>query len=155
MQIDGVQIINAPREAVWRALNDETMLKASIPGCKSLVRESGTAMKGSVTIRIGVVSATFNGVVTLSDMVAPSCYTINGESSGGIAGFARGRCTVRLVEAGVDVTQLHYTAKSEVGGKLASIGARLLEGTARKIIAQFFDAFAGQVDEGVKAGAAG
>ncbi len=147
MEIEGSQLIHASRQSVWQALNDENVLKDSIPGCRTLTRESDTDLRGTVAIRIGVVSATFAGVVTLSDLTPPSSYTITGEGKGGIAGFAKGTCKVRLSEADARSTWLHYSVKTEVGGKLASIGSRLLDGVARKMVAQFFDAFVAQVQE--------
>lgn len=147
MNIEGSQVIHAPRDVVWRALNDEAVLKDCIPGCKSLIRESDTNMRGTVAIRIGVVSATFDGVVKLSDVAAPSGYTISGEGKGGIAGFAKGQCKVDLVEVSEHATELRFSARSEIGGKLASIGARLIDGVARKIVADFFNRFGTSVRE--------
>jgi carbon monoxide dehydrogenase subunit G len=150
MNLDGSQLIYASRQLVWCTLNDENVLRESIPGCRTLVRESDTEFKGTVSVKLGVVSATFAGAVTLSNISAPSSYTITGEGKGGIAGFAKGVCKVQLSEADAQSTWLHYTVKTDVGGKLASLGSRLLDGIARKMVAQFFDAFVSKVQESAR-----
>jgi carbon monoxide dehydrogenase subunit G len=141
MEIKGEYRIAAPREKVFAALNDQEVLKACIPGCESLEKLSDTEMTAKVRLRIGPVSATFNGKVVLSDIDAPNGYKISGEGQGGVAGFAKGGAVVKLSdEAGATV--LRYDADAQVGGKIAQVGARLIQGTARKLADQFFGKFA-------------
>jgi carbon monoxide dehydrogenase subunit G len=144
MEMSGEHRIPAPRERVWAALNDPEVLKASIPGCQELEKVSDTEMKAKVLAKVGPVKATFNGDVTLSNIVAPASYTISGEGKGGVAGFAKGGADVTLEEDG-DETILRYSAKAQVGGKLAQLGARLIDATAKQMAGQFFTAFAEQV----------
>ncbi len=139
MNLTGEHRIEAPREAVWRALNDPEVLKRAIPGCREIEKESATAFAARVTARIGPVSATFRGRVALSDLDPPNAYTISGEGQGGVAGFAKGGARVTL-EADGAATVLRYEAEGQVGGKLAQVGARLVEGSARKIADRFFGA---------------
>ena len=139
MKLTGEYRIEAPREAVWRALNDPEILGRAIPGCQEIERESATAFAARVKARIGPVSATFKGKVALSDLDPPNAYTISGEGQGGVAGFARGGARVTL-EADGAATVLRYEAEGQVGGKLAQVGARLIEGGARKIADGFFRA---------------
>ena len=141
MEIKGEYKIAAPREKVFAALNDPEVLKACIPGCESLDKVSDTEMTAKVRLRIGPVSATFNGKVTLSDIDAPNGYKISGEGQGGVAGFAKGGAVVTLTEDGAD-TVLAYNADAQVGGKIAQVGARLITGTARKLADEFFGKFA-------------
>ncbi len=143
MDITGTQRIEAPRAKVWAALNDPDVLRQCIPGCQSLEKISDTQMTAKVTLKIGPVKASFSGKVTLSDIDPPNGYTITGEGSGGAAGFAKGSAKVRLQDDG-NATILSYDAKSEIGGKLAQLGGRLIEGTVKKLAAEFFDKF-GQV----------
>ena len=140
MDLAGEYRIEAPRDAVWRALNDPDVLKQSIPGCQEIEKESDTAFSARVKSKIGPVSATFKGKVTLSDLDPPHGYTISGEGQGGVAGFAKGGARVTLEEDGA-ATLLRYTADGQVGGKLAQVGARLVEGTARKVADDFFTRF--------------
>jgi uncharacterized protein len=141
MEMSGEYRIPAPREAVWRALNDAAILKECIPGCQSLDKTSDTTMTAKVQAKVGPVKATFTGDVTLSNIDPPSGYTISGEGKGGVAGFAKGGADVALEEAGDD-TILRYTAKAQVGGKLAQIGARLIDATAKQLADEFFSNFA-------------
>ena len=152
MELTGEYRIAAPREKVWAALNDPEILKASIPGCQELEKRSETEMAAKVVSKIGPVKATFLGEVTLSNINPPAGYTLSGEGKGGVAGFAKGGADVALVEDGAD-TILRYTAKAQVGGKLAQLGARLIDATARQMAEQFFGAFAARVG-GVPAAAA-
>ncbi len=140
MDMTGEYRIPAPRQRVWEALNDPEVLKAAIPGCDELVKKSDTELEARVTAKVGPVSAKFGGAVTLGDLNPPESYTISGQGSGGAAGFAKGGATVRLTEDGSD-TILRYEAKAEVGGKLAQIGSRLIQGTARKMADEFFGKF--------------
>jgi len=141
MDFSGEYRIEAPRETVWRALNDPEVLRQSIPGCQEIDKESDTTFSAKVKARLGPVSATFKGRVTLSDLDPPNGYTISGEGQGGVAGFAKGGAKVRLEDAAGGATTLRYTAEGQVGGKLAQIGARLVEGSARKIADDFFGTF--------------
>ena len=140
MDMSGEERIAAPRDAVWAALNDPEVLKACIPGCQSLTMTSPTELEATVKIKIGPVSATFKGQVTLSNLNPPESYTISGEGKGGIAGFAKGGADVRLTEDG-DGTILAYDVKAEIGGKLAQLGSRLIDSTSKKLAAQFFADF--------------
>lgn len=141
MEMTDSQRIPAPRQRVWEGLNDPELLKAAIPGCESVEKVSDTEYKAKVTLKIGPVKASFNGVVTLSDLDPPSGYTIAGEGQGGVAGFAKGSARVRLEEDGPDATLLHYEAQAQVGGKIAQLGARLIDGTAKMIAGSFFSRF--------------
>jgi carbon monoxide dehydrogenase subunit G len=143
MDLTGTQRIEAPREVVWAALNDPEILRQCIPGCDSIEKLSATEMNAKVTLRVGPVKASFMGSVTLTDLDPPNGYTITGAGSGGAAGFAKGSAKVRLVPDGTG-TILNYEVKADIGGKLASLGGRLIEGTAKKLSAEFFEKF-GQV----------
>jgi len=136
----------ASREAVWAKLNDAEVLKACIPGCESLERLSDTELQAVVKLKIGPVSATFKGRVLLSDLDPPNGYRISGEGQGGIAGFAKGGATVRLepIETG---TRMAYDVEAQVGGKIAQLGARLVDGVAKRLADQFFERFAAAAQE--------
>ncbi|HEY1382174.1 MAG TPA: carbon monoxide dehydrogenase subunit G [Dongiaceae bacterium] len=150
MDLTGDYRIPAPRETVWAALNDPDVLKACIPGCEELNKTSDTEFVARVIAKIGPVKAGFGGKVTLSDLDPPNGYTISGEGQGGAAGFAKGGAKVRLEAAdGGAATVLHYTADAQIGGKLAQIGSRLVEGSAKKLADEFFAAFAAQVSAAV------
>ncbi len=140
MDMTGTQHIEAPREVVWTALNDVEVLRQSIPGCQSIEKISDTEMNAKVILKVGPVKATFTGKVTLSDLDPPNGYTISGEGSGGAAGFAKGSATVRLVE-NAGGTDLNYAVKAQIGGKLAQLGARLIDATAKKLAGDFFEKF--------------
>jgi carbon monoxide dehydrogenase subunit G len=144
MEIKGEYRIAAPREKVFAALNDVAILQGCIPGCESLEKSSDTEMKAKVRLRIGPVSASFTGKVTLSDLDPPNGYRISGEGQGGAAGFAKGGAVVTLLEDGAD-TVLNYDVDAQVGGKIAQVGARLIDGTARKLADEFFSKFAAMV----------
>ena len=146
MDMSGEQRIEASVEKVWEALNDVDVLKASIPGCQSLEKTSETEMKAAVTLKIGPVKAKFKGEVELTNLNPPNSYTIVGEGKGGIAGFAKGGADVSLSEDG-DGTILTYTAKADVGGKIAQLGSRLIDSTSKKLAGQFFEKF-GEIVEG-------
>ncbi|MEX2614669.1 MAG: carbon monoxide dehydrogenase subunit G [Alphaproteobacteria bacterium] len=141
MELSGEYLIPAPKQAVWDALNDPDVLKQCIPGCDSLEKTSDTTFEAAVTAKVGPVKAKFQGAVTLSDIDAPNGYTISGEGKGGAAGFAKGGARVTLEEA-EGGTLLKYTVDAMVGGKLAQIGARLIEATSKKMSAEFFGRFA-------------
>ena len=144
MEMTGENRIPASREKVWAALNDPEILKASIPGCQSLEKTSDTEMTATVQAKVGPVKATFKGHVTLSNIDAPNGYTISGEGKGGVAGFAKGGADVHLTPDG-DGTLLAYKVNAQVGGKLAQIGARLIDATAKQMADQFFAAFSANV----------
>ncbi len=141
MDMTGEYRIAAPRQAVWEALNDPEVLGQCIPGCETIEKTSDTSFSAKVTAKVGPVKAKFAGDVTLSDLDPPNGYTISGEGKGGPAGFAKGGAKVVLEEDG-DGTLLKYEVKATVGGKLAQLGARLIDGTARKMAAEFFSKFA-------------
>jgi len=141
MEIKGEYKIPASREKVFAALNDPTVLQACIPGCESLEKTSDTEMNAKVRLRIGPVSATFTGKVTLSDIDPPNGYRISGEGQGGPAGFAKGGAVVKLVDDS-GATVLTYNVDAQVGGKIAQVGARLIDGTAKKLADEFFGKFA-------------
>ncbi|WP_269582095.1 SRPBCC family protein [Roseibium sp. Sym1] len=145
MQMTDSQRIEAPREKVWEALNDPEILKSAIPGCEELVKHCDTELEAKVKLKVGPVKATFGGKVTLNDLDPPNGYTIEGEGAGGVAGFARGGARVRLEEDGPDATILHYDVDAKVGGKLAQLGSRLIDSTAKRLAGEFFAAFGEQV----------
>ncbi len=140
MDMSGQHRIEAPRQAVWEALNDPEVLKQAIPGCEEMVKTSDTGFTAKVKAKVGPVSAKFSGAVTLSDLDPPNGYTISGEGKGGAAGFAKGGAKVRLEDDGA-ATVLHYEVKAQVGGKLAQIGSRLIDSTAKKMAEDFFGNF--------------
>ncbi|MDB5360543.1 MAG: hypothetical protein JWO51_1840 [Rhodospirillales bacterium] len=152
MDMTGEYRIAAPRAKVWAALNDAEILRQAIPGCDEIEKTSDTSFTAKVTAKVGPVKASFGGKVTLSDMDPPNGYTITGEGSGGVAGFAKGGAKVALVDDGAG-TLLTYAVDAQVGGKLAQIGSRLIDGTARKMAEDFFSRFAALVAEGEVAAA--
>ncbi len=141
LNMEGEERIEAPIQKVWEALNDPEVLKASIPGCQSLEKTADNELAATVVLKIGPIKATFNGAVTLSNLNPPNGYTISGEGKGGIAGFANGGADVTLTEDGPNMTTLKYTAKADVGGKIAQLGSRLIESTSKKLAGQFFSTF--------------
>ncbi len=150
MDMTGERRIPAPRQAVWNALNDPDVLRVTIPGCESLEKQSDTAMKATASVRIGPISARFTGNVQLSDMNPPNGYTISGEGQGGVAGFAKGGAKVNLEDDGPG-TLLRYEVHAQVGGKIAQLGARLVDATAKQLADQFFDRFSARVAPAVVA----
>jgi uncharacterized protein len=141
MDMTGEYKIAAPRERVWAALNDPDILRQAIPGCEELNKLSDTELEGAARAKIGPVSARFKGKVTLSELNPPESYVLTGEGSGGAAGFAKGEAKVVLTPEG-DATILRYTVKATIGGKLAQLGQRLVDGAAKKMADEFFDKFA-------------
>jgi carbon monoxide dehydrogenase subunit G len=141
MQMNDSQRIPAAKEKVWAALNDPVALKQCIPGCQSLEMSSPTDTTATVVFRVGPVKATFGGKVTLSDLDPPNSCRISGEGSGGAAGFAKGGATIRLETESPDATILHYEVDARIGGKLAQLGQRLIDSTAKKLAGEFFAAF--------------
>jgi hypothetical protein len=146
MNMTGERFIAAPRMAVWAGLNDPEVLKDCIPGCESLEKISDTQMKAVAGIKLGPVSAKFQGQVTLSDLDPPNGYRISGEGKGGPAGFAKGGAEVRLIDQNAG-TLLTYTVDAQVGGKIAQVGARLIDATAKTMAEQFFKKFAALVEK--------
>ena len=144
MNMTGSQKIAAPRAKVYAALNDAEILRRSIPGCERIDKTSDTDMDASVVVRVGPVKAHFAGKVKLSDLDPPNGYRIQGEGSGGSAGFARGGARVRLEDQG-PATLLNYTVDADVGGKIAQLGGRMIDGAAKKLADEFFDNFSGIV----------
>ena len=141
MELADTIVINAPRDRVYAALNDPEILRQCIPGCEELIRHSPTDLEAKVVLKIGPVKARFGGKVTLDITGAPGHFSLTGEGNGGTAGFAKGAADVTLTEAD-GATTLTYTAKAEIGGKLAQLGSRLVQSTARKLSASFFEKFA-------------
>jgi len=152
MEMTGEQRLPAPREVVWAALNDPEVLKQCIPGCEEIEKLSDTEMTAKVAVKVGPVSAKFTGQVTLSDLDPPNGYTISGEGKGGVAGFGKGGAKVTLAPDG-DGTILRYEVTASVGGKLAQIGARLIDATAKKMAEDFFGRFSGIVSATAGGGA--
>lgn len=148
LNMDGEERIAAPIERVWLALNDPAVLKECIPGCQSLEKTADDQLAATVVLKIGPIKATFAGAVTLSNLNPPSGYTISGEGKGGVAGFAKGGADVMLVEDGPNTTILKYTARADVGGKIAQLGSRLIESTSKKLAGQFFSTFGEKVSAG-------
>jgi carbon monoxide dehydrogenase subunit G len=155
MDMTGEHQIKAPRSLVWAALNDPEVLKQSIAGCEELLKTSDTEFQAQVTAKVGPVKAKFSGKVTLSDLNPPNGYTITGEGSGGAAGFAKGGAKVDLEDAAGGGTVLKYQVHAQIGGKLAQIGSRLVDGAARKMADEFFTAFAAAVEAQAAGPAAG
>ena len=144
MDMTGDRILPVPRQAVWDALNDPATLQACIPGCRSLEPSGDNGFRATAAVKIGPISAQFAGEVRLLDLVPPVSYRIEGSGLGGAAGFARGGATVILTEEASE-TRLAYTVHAEVGGKLAQLGARLIDATAKQMSGQFFDRLALEV----------
>jgi uncharacterized protein len=141
MQMNDSQRIPASKEKVWEALNNPDILKQCIPGCQSLEMTEANAMTATVVLKVGPVKATFGGKVTLCDLDPPNSYRISGEGNGGIAGFAKGGATVKLSEESAGVTILFYEVDAQIGGKLAQLGGRLIDSTAKKLAGEFFASF--------------
>lgn len=140
MELQDEVFIMAPRDTVYAALNDVEILKTCIPGCQELLRENDHDLTAKVALKVGPVKATFGGKVTLDPSKAPSAFSLVGEGSGGVAGFAKGGADVELVEQ-EGGTLLKYTAKADIGGKLAQLGSRLIVSTSKKLSKQFFEKF--------------
>jgi carbon monoxide dehydrogenase subunit G len=143
MDMSGSYDIPAPRSVVWEALNDVEVLKACIPGCESITRRSETELEATVSAKVGPVKAKFSGEVTLSEIDPPNGYTISGSGKGGAAGFAKGGAKVWLEDI-PGGTKLSYEVNASVGGKLAQIGGRLINSTAKKMADEFFSEFSRQ-----------
>ena len=140
MEMQGEQLILLPQAATWAALNDPAVLKDCIPGCESVERVADNEYEVVLTAKVGPVSAKFKGKMTVTDADPPNAYTLAFEGQGGVAGFAKGSATVALTPEAKN-TRLAYTAKASIGGKLAQVGARLIDGVAKKLAEQFFTTF--------------
>ena len=145
MELNGETLIAAPRERVWAALNDPDVLAACIEGVERFERAGENRFEGTMNAKVGPVRAKFTGAVELSEIDAPNAYVISGEGKGGVAGFAKGKASVSLEDA-AEGTRLTWQASSTVGGKLAQLGARLIEGTAKAYAESFFAAFKARVE---------
>jgi hypothetical protein len=145
MEMSGERVIEADRATVWAALNDPEVLKACIPGCQSMEKTGETGFAATVKQKVGPVNATFKGEVELSNIVEGESYTISGEGKGGAAGFAKGSADVKLEDVD-EGTKLSYDVQAKVGGKLAQLGSRLIDGFAKRMADQFFDRFKSHVE---------
>lgn len=146
MELSDEITIDAPRDVVYAALNDPEILKRCIPGCEELIKKSDTELEAKVVLKVGPVKAKFTGDVVLSTAGAPQTFSLEGQGNGGAAGHAKGGADVTLTEDGVQ-TILRYEAKAVIGGKLAQLGSRLIQSTAKKLAAKFFKAFADVMSE--------
>jgi carbon monoxide dehydrogenase subunit G len=150
MELSDEIIINAPKEQVYAALNNPEILKQCIPGCEELIKHSDTELEAKVVLKVGPVKAKFSGDVQLDTAGAPDAFSLTGQGNGGAAGYAKGGADVTLTTDG-GTTILRYKAKADIGGKLAQLGSRLIQGTAKKLAAKFFKSFADAVNEGTVA----
>ena len=141
MTMTGSVALPADREQVWAALNDPEVLRQAIPGCQELTRTGDGGFAAVAKVSIGPVKATFKGTVALTDIDAPNGYTISGEGQGGVAGFAKGGAKVKLAEGEGGGTLLTYDVEAQVGGKIAQLGGRLINGVAKKLADEFFANF--------------
>ena len=151
MTMNGEVLLPADRATVWQALNDPEVLKACIPGVQELEKLSNTELQATAKVAVGPVKATFKGKVLLSDLDPPNGYRISGEGQGGVAGFAKGGATVRLSDAEGGGTRMTYDVEATVGGKLAQLGGRLINGVAKKYADEFFANFAKRLSEQAEA----
>ena len=147
MKMSGSQIIQAPRQVVWKGLNNPKVLQQCIPGCETIHATSPTEMNAKVALKVGPVKALFKGAVTLSDIVPPESYRISGQGQGGLAGFASGGATVKLAANGSTETLMEYDVDAQIGGKLAMLGSRLIDTTARSLAEQFFSKFSAMMKQ--------
>ena len=154
MDFSGRYLIPASPAIVWAALNDAEILKSCIPGCEKMTKTDDTHVDAVATLKIGPVKATFKGNVALENLDPPHRATLKGEGQGGVAGFAKGEAEIVLTPEG-DGTVLTYTAKANIGGKLAQIGQRLIDGAAKQIADDFFGRFAGAIAAASAVGSAG
>lgn len=146
MELSDEIIINAPKDKVYAALNDPATLQQCIPGCEELIKHSDTELEAKVVLKVGPVKARFSGDVQLDTAGAPDAFSLTGQGNGGAAGHAKGGADVTLTADG-DQTILKYEAKADIGGKLAQLGSRLIQSTAKKLAAKFFKSFADVMDE--------
>jgi carbon monoxide dehydrogenase subunit G len=148
MDMNGSETISAPVDVVWQGLNDPEILRQCIPGCESLEKKSDIEMVATVVLKIGPVKAKFEGAVQLSNLNPPHSYTISGEGKGGVVGFAKGGADVTLAGQPDGTTVLSYSVKADVGGKIAQLGARLIDSTAKSLAEKFFSSFGEKVAGG-------
>ena len=141
MELTDEILIEAPKTRVYEALNDPEILQQCIPGCEELIKHSDTELEAKVVLKVGPVKAKFAGNVTLDTAGAPDAFSLSGQGSGGVAGHAKGGADVTLEETEDGNTLLKYTSKAEIGGKLASLGSRLIQSTAKKLAGKFFKKF--------------
>lgn len=146
MNLSDSRVIKADIDSVWAALLDAGVLKECVPGCTEMSGSAEEGFEATVVQKVGPVKATFKGSVELLDMNAPNAVTISGSGKGGAAGFAKGEAKVRLEADGAD-TVLHYDVDAKVGGKLAQLGSRIIDGFAKKMADQFFTRFQEAVEE--------
>ena len=151
MDMNGSATISAPLDLVWKGLNDPEILRQCIPGCEALEKTSDTEMTATVVLKIGPVKAKFEGAVALSNLNPLHSYTISGEGKGGMVGFAKGGADVTLAEQPDGTTLLSYSVKADVGGKIAQLGARLIDSTAKSLAEKFFTTFGEKVTESASA----
>lgn len=146
MELADEIIINAPKDQVYAALNDPEVLKQCIPGCEELIQHSDTELEAKVVLKVGPVKARFGGEVTLDKSGAPDAFSLSGRGNGGAAGHAKGGADVTLTADG-DTTILKYVAKAQIGGKIAQLGSRLIQSTAKKLAGKFFTSFANVMED--------
>ena len=146
MELADEIIINAPKDQVYAALNDPEVLKQCIPGCEELIQHSDTELEAKVVLKVGPVKARFGGEVTLDKSGAPDAFSLSGQGNGGAAGHAKGGADVTLTADG-DTTILKYVAKAQIGGKIAQLGSRLIQSTAKKLAGKFFSSFANVMED--------
>ena len=146
MDIEGEYVIEAPRDAVWTALNDLDVLQSCIPGCQSMEAVSDSEFQCVVVSKIGPVKAKFKAKIELTNVDAPTSYTLSGKGEGGVAGFGQGSADVQLADV-AEGTQLNYAARVTTGGKIAQVGSRLIASTTRKLADQFFSSFREQFSD--------
>ena len=145
MEMTNTRVVPAPPDAVWAALNDPEALKACLPGCESLEKIGDDEWRAVMAAKVGPVSARFSGTMRMTDSTPPTGYTLKFEGQGGAAGFANGEAKVTLLPAAGGATALTYAVKAQVGGKLAQIGSRLIDGAAAKIADDFFARFSARL----------
>ena len=153
MELTGEQILPLPRERVWAALNDPEILKASVPGCESFERVEDNQFQMVMAATVGPIKARFKGKMVLTDLQPPQSYSLTFEGSGGAAGFGKGGAHVDLVSESSGATRLVYRSHAQVGGRLAQVGGRLIDGVARKMAEEFFGRFTAALVGPIEAGA--
>ena len=151
MELSDEIVINASKERGYAALNDPEVLQKCIPGCEELIKHSDTELEAKVVLKVGPVKAKFSGNVQLDTAGAPDAFSLTGQGNGGAAGHAKGGADVTLTAEDAETTTLRYVAKADVGGKLAQLGSRLIQGTAKKLAGKFFTSFADILNEDVSA----
>jgi carbon monoxide dehydrogenase subunit G len=148
LKMTGEVLLPAFKHVVWEKLNDPAVLRECIPGCEALAKTGATSFTATAKVKLGPVSATFNGIVELSELDPPNGYRISGQGDGGLAGFAKGGARVALAEAPGGGTVLTYDVEASVGGKIAQLGGRLIDGVAKRNADSFFTKFAEVVSRG-------